>query len=142
MSQNDEYLNRTGVTKCSCSCTLIFQFDNVSISSTVPIPYKTLNEIEGLCFFPFHNLKLFCQLCCSIYTFLFRSPYKPLSVDNLHALPRITTVGYLETWLRKRNNSSSFSSSFTDLWYNYFGRKLFMMINMDIKEYCIYRSVI
>ncbi len=35
MSQNDEYFNRRVVTKCSCSCTLMFHFDNVSNSSTV-----------------------------------------------------------------------------------------------------------
>ena len=39
------------------------------------------------------------------------------------------TVGYIETWRRKINNLSSFSSSLTDLWYNYFRGKLFMMIN-------------
>jgi hypothetical protein len=39
------------------------------------------------------------------------------------------TVGYIETWRRKRNNSPSFSSSLTDLLYNYFRGKLFMMIN-------------
>ena len=51
----------------------------------------------------------------------------------LIVLNKITTVGYIETWRRKRNNSSSFSSSLTDLQYNYFGGKLFMMINIDIK---------
>ncbi len=35
MSQNDEYFNRRGVIKCSCGCTLMFNFDNVSKSSTV-----------------------------------------------------------------------------------------------------------
>ncbi len=35
MSQNDEYFNRRGVTKLSCGCTLMFHFDNVSISLTV-----------------------------------------------------------------------------------------------------------
>ncbi len=35
MSQNYEYLNRRGVTKRSCSFTLMFHFDNVSKSSTV-----------------------------------------------------------------------------------------------------------
>jgi hypothetical protein len=39
------------------------------------------------------------------------------------------TVGYIETWRRKRNNSSSFSSLLNDLLYNYFRGKLFMMIN-------------
>ncbi len=34
MSQNDEYLNRRGVTNCSCYCPLMFHFDNVSMSST------------------------------------------------------------------------------------------------------------
>jgi hypothetical protein len=48
---------------------------------------------------------------------------------------KITTVWYIETWHRKRNNSSSFSSSLNDMSYNYFGGKLFMMINISIKEY-------
>ncbi len=30
MSQNDEYFNRRGVTKCSCGCKSIFHFDNDS----------------------------------------------------------------------------------------------------------------
>jgi hypothetical protein len=41
------------------------------------------------------------------------------------------SVGYVETWRRKRNNLSGFSSSLTDLWYKFWG-KLFMMINIDI----------
>ncbi len=35
MSQNDDYFNRRGVTKCSCGCTSMFHFDNVSISPSV-----------------------------------------------------------------------------------------------------------
>ncbi len=35
MSQNYEYFNHRDVTKRSCDCTLMFHFDNVSISSTV-----------------------------------------------------------------------------------------------------------
>jgi hypothetical protein len=35
MSHNGDYFNRRGVTKCSCVCTSLFQFDSVSISSTV-----------------------------------------------------------------------------------------------------------
>ncbi len=53
MSQNDEYFNRRGVTKRSCYCTLIFHFENVSVSSTA-LAVLTLNrkpfkchELEG-----------------------------------------------------------------------------------------------
>jgi hypothetical protein len=34
VSQNDEYFNHRGVTRRGCYCSLMFHFDNVSISST------------------------------------------------------------------------------------------------------------
>ena len=48
MSENDEYFNRRGVTKRSCGCTLMFHFDNVSISLTAHTIQKTLNYLTGI----------------------------------------------------------------------------------------------
>ncbi len=45
--QNDEYFNRRGVTKRGCYCTLMFHFDNVSISSTALTVQNTKRKTEG-----------------------------------------------------------------------------------------------
>jgi hypothetical protein len=47
-SQNDEYLSHRSVTKRSCGCTLIFHFDNVSISLTAHTIQNTLNNLTGI----------------------------------------------------------------------------------------------
>jgi hypothetical protein len=57
MSQNDEYLNRRGVSKRSCGCTSMFHFDNVSISSTV----LTIQRLKGN---PFNRHVIFIFIIC------------------------------------------------------------------------------
>jgi hypothetical protein len=47
VSQNDQYFNRRGVTKHSCYWTLMFHFDNVSISSTALTVQNTKRKMEG-----------------------------------------------------------------------------------------------
>ncbi len=43
MSQNDECFNRRGDIKCSCGCTLMFNFDIEMPKVQQFLPYKTLN---------------------------------------------------------------------------------------------------
>ncbi len=65
MLQNYKYFNRRDVTKRSCGCTLMFHFDNVSMSSTVPIVHKTLkgnlSKRHVIFFFVFVCIQFSCD---------------------------------------------------------------------------------